>query len=252
MARFTREQLLKELERLSRQTITLVLTTNATNYVSFAPGRTPLRVRLQKAFLYAPDDVVVALGRWLGGRERTCPRAVRRFIEAPPAEAAVLVNTRRQRLQPHGRQYDLTALLARVNETYFKGLIASRITWGRRGRRRAVQARTLGAYYRNRDLIVINPVLDQAAVPEWFVAFTIYHEGLHALQVPGVRPHNRQFAQALRQHADYGAAVRWERANLKLLTRRYQPHELQTQAAAYRLGEPHEAKGPAGQLGFGW
>ena len=73
MARFTREELLKELERLSRQAIELVLTANATNYVSFTPGRSPLRVRLQKTFMYAPDDVVVALGRWLGGRERTCP-----------------------------------------------------------------------------------------------------------------------------------------------------------------------------------
>ena len=90
MARFTREQLRDELQRLARAPVHLTLTSNASSYISFSPAERPLRVRLQRLFLQAPDDVLVALGRWLGGRERSCPKAVRRFIDCPPPEAARL------------------------------------------------------------------------------------------------------------------------------------------------------------------
>jgi len=253
MARFTREQLRDELQRLAHLPLRLTLTSNASSYISFTPGERPLVVRLQRLFLQAPDDVLVALGRWLGGRERSCPKAVRRFIDRPPPEAARLAHTRRRRLEPRGHCYDLKRLLRRVNDTYFAGTLASRVTWGRKGARRNVQARTLGSYYRGEDLIVIHPVLDQWVVPEWFVEFTVYHECLHALQGPDERPHNRRFNARLRRHPDYAAATRWEKANLGLLTRGYAPGA--RRQAAWRVERPADRRRQdrdGRQLRFDW
>ena len=253
MARFTREQLRDELERLARAGVHLTLTSNASSYISFTPGERPLRVRLQRMFLQAPDDVLVALGRWLGGRERSCPKAVRRFIDSPPPEAVRLAHTRRRRFEPRGRCWDLKRILRQVNDTHFGGTLATRITWGRKGARRAVQARTLGSYYRGEDLIVIHPVLDQWIVPEWFVAFTVYHECLHATQAPDEQPHNRRFNARLRRHPDCSAAVHWEKANLGLLTRGYAPGA--RRKAAWRVERPTDRRRQdrdQHQLRFDW
>jgi hypothetical protein len=249
MIRFTREQLRRELERLARVPIHLTLTANASSYVSFAPDDRPLRVRLQRLFLHAPDDVLIALGRWLGGRQKSCPAAVRRFINYPPAEAVATAHTRRRQLKTRGRCYDLARLLARINERYFGGTGTARITWGRRARRRSVQARTLGAYYRSEDLIVVHPVLDQWVVPEWFVEFTVYHECLHTLQSPGERPHNRAFGARLRRHPDYVAAMQWEKANIHLLTRGYAPGR---RMAAYHVEQPSAEHRDKRQMDFQW
>jgi len=245
MAKVTAEELWRTLEGLAGRPVGLVLTRNASRYVSFRPDLQPVRVRLHEAFLEAPEEVLGALGRWLAGRERRCPRAVRAFVNMRAAPAAP---PRERPIQTQGHSHDLEALLKRVNGEKFGGRVTARITWGRRGLRRAVRARRLGAYYRNRDLIVMNPVLDQAAVPEWFVAFTVYHECLHALQAAGVRPHGREFREALKSHGDYVSALRWEKANLRLLTGR---HELPpVKNAAWRT--PCVPGEGTGQLRFRW
>jgi len=165
MPRLTCEQLRRELEQIAHRTIRLTLTTNASSYVSFRPDRDPLDVRLQRAFLDATDEVLVGLGRWLGGRVRRCPDVVDRFINCPPPELAERIHTRRRDLKPQGRCYHLEAMLQHVNRRFFRNTLRVRITWGRRLSRRRVQARTLGIYYRGENLIVISPVLDQSIVP---------------------------------------------------------------------------------------
>ncbi len=220
MPRFNRQQLRSELERIARRPIRLTLTANASNYISFSPSENPLRVRIQRIFLDASDDVLVGVGRWLGGRAKRCPKVVGRFINSPPPEVAGVVHTRRRKLKPQGRCYHLGLLLEQVNAEYFEGSISARISWGHRISRRRVHARTLGAYYRSENVIFISPVLDQWIVPEWFVSFTIYHECLHALQPFGQKPHGQAFRRALGRHPHYGAALQWEKANIDLLTSR--------------------------------
>ena len=247
MDRFTREQLRIELQRVAQVPIQLTLTANASSYISFKPHETPCRVRIQRLFLQAPDEVLVALGHWIGGRQGTCPKAVRRFIDFPPAGAKALVRTRRRRLQTRGRCYDLAAMFQRVNQRFFQGTIPSRITWGRGNSGRAVRARTLGAYYRHEDLIVLHPVLDQWLVPEWFVEFTVFHECCHVFQTPDQRPHGREFAARLRRHPDHLVALKWEKANLRLLTR---GPDLARRPAAWQIQRP--ADSAKRQLTFPW
>lgn len=255
MARRTREQLAAFLQARAKRRVTLTLTSNTSSYVSFTPGKAPLKVRLQRAFLVADDHVLIALADWLAGRSKRCPGPVRAFINRPPAEAVDLARRRRRRLEPRGRHYDLARLLEEVNRAHFDGAITARITWGRRTQKR-VRSRTLGSYYRGEDLIVIHPVLDQASVPAWFVAFTIYHECLHGMQAPGETPHGAAFREALRRHPDHPAAVRWERANLGLLTRGPTVAPAGRRKAAWRVGgrqpqPPASREGsPGDQLAF--
>jgi hypothetical protein len=177
-----------------------------------------MRVRLHRAFLYAPDSVIAGLGRWLAGRERSCPAVVQRFIDRPPRRLRRVVRPAPPPLRARGRHYDLQAVFDRVNRVYCGGTLRVRITWGRRGPLRAVRARTLGAYYHRERLIVINPVLDQPAVPRWFLAFTVFHECLHALQPHDERPHGDWFARAERRHRRYRDAQQWEQRHIRLLT----------------------------------
>ena len=220
MARLTRDQLCRELERRSGRTISLVLTTNACAYVTFTPARDPVKLRLQRLFLDAPDEVLAALGRWLAGREPCCPPEVREFIDCPPPHVQRVIRSRRRWLHHRGRYHDLGRLLEEVNRRFFHGRVTARITWGRSAARRNVGARTLGAYYFGEHIITINPVLDQDQIPGWFVAFTVYHECLHSFQSGRGRPHDKKFHEDLRRHPDYPAAARWEKANIRLLTRR--------------------------------
>jgi len=220
MAARTEEGLRGELERLAGRPLALALTRNVSRYVSFSPGREPLAVRLHEAFLDAPAEVLAALAAWLSGGQRRAPRAVRDFVSASAARLGREVTRPRPvRLAPRGQWFDLAVLLERVNGEFFGGRISAPITWSRRSRRRAVRARRLGAYCRRRHFISINPVLDRPTVPEWFVAFIIYHECLHSLQGPQERPHGRPFREAMRRHPDFERARRWQAWNLKGLTR---------------------------------
>lgn len=220
MPTLTERKLHRRLERLARRRLDLRLTSNASNYLSFTVRGRPLRVSLHRAFLFAPDEVVRGVGRWLGGREPSCPKVVRWFIDSPPPAAARLMRSLPRTLEPRGRRYDLRRILDRVNARYCGRRVRTDITWGRRRPEKAVRARTLGAYYHAERLIVINPVLDQPAVPEWFVAFTVYHEALHALQPQSEAPHGQWFSAALDRHPRSKAAARWERRHIGLLTRR--------------------------------
>lgn len=266
MNHLTREELHQELQRLSRREIELTLTNNASSYVSFCPSRTPLPLRLQRVFLTAPDEVIIALGRWIGGREKRCPSIIRKFINRRQSSASAAGAERPGRasgLRPVGHCYNLETIFRRVNAGYFGGRLTSRIGWGRQSSRRYVQVRTLGSYYRGQNLIMINPVLDQPQVPRWFVEFTVYHECLHAIQKDGERPHNATFQERLRSHPDHARAMGWEKANIRLLTRRSErcgkPAAMtsdEAAAAAARRAAAHRVRRPRrdsdGQLSLPW
>ena len=90
---------------------------------------------------------------------------------------------------------------------------------GRRGKSRARRSLQLGCYVKDAHLVRIHAVLDQVAVPEWFVRFVLFHEILHAALPGEKRPHGRAFRERERAHPDYPAAVAWQKKNLESLIR---------------------------------
>ena len=200
------------------------------NVLVARPERDGFHVRMNAMFAAAPPEVREAVARWLrSGRRarragRTLDEWIARTIEAlPPAPRRVTT------LRPRGEHHDLDALAAQLRPDPFDGslLPADRwppLTWGRRGRTRARRSLHLGSYDADRHLIRMHPVLDQAAVPAWYVRYVLFHELLHAAFPPrreGGRTvyHGPEFRARERAYADYERAREWQKRNLDRLLR---------------------------------
>ncbi len=85
---------------------------------------------------------------------------------------------------------------------------------------------TFGSYDKHRNQIRINPLLDDAAVPLYFVEFIVYHEMLHAVcpakidSRGAIRSHTREFRMQEKQFAEYDDAKEWEKTSLKFFKMR--------------------------------
>jgi hypothetical protein len=212
----------RRLEAASSRRVEVKLTRNLRRFVSFRVdllGR--VKARVQESFLDAPEPVLEALGRWMGKGRGRCPDVVREFIRAAPVREVETRPVRAAEVRTAGACHDLAAVYKRVNAEFFGGAVKTPISWGRLARPgRRVRHRRLGAFNRRRGLITINPALDRTEVPEFFVAFVVYHEMLHALQPTGTRRwHDRAFHAAERRHPDWRRAREWEKRNLALLMR---------------------------------
>lgn len=177
----TPEELHAALSRHGSRPPVLTITRNRVSLVSvrFDASGAP-RVRLSRALLGAPDEVIAALGQYLAKRSRDAWRVVAGYARSLPPAAHP---ARAARLSARGRVHDLEAIQQRMNRLYFGGRLACRIGWGRTGQaRRRARTRSIryGSYDRTLNLVRINPVLDDARVPVEFVEYIVFHELLHA------------------------------------------------------------------------
>jgi hypothetical protein len=213
-------QLLSTLERESRRRIELQINRNRVSYVTFQdlPTGGRVRVRLQRAFLSAPERVISALADWIRAGRGRAPHAVRRFIESHAASSPA-PPPRPMRISTRGDFHDLAEIAAEVNRECFRGQLRAAITWGRAvNPRRKVHQRQLGTFDRERNLVTISRVLDNAEVPRFFVAFVVFHEMLHAVQGDDEEgDHGPEFRRVERMHPDYRRAEAWQRRNMGLL-----------------------------------
>jgi hypothetical protein len=108
---------------------------------------------------------------------------------------------------PIGEAHDLDKLFRRLNQEYFSSQLRVRhISWSRRQNRRI-----LGHYDSSHDAIVIDRRLDNPLVPEYVVAYVLYHEMLHCTVSDdfhnGIRRvHHTEFKMAERRFSDYKRA----------------------------------------------
>ena len=186
-----------------------------------------LEIRMNRFFAEAPADVRAAAAQWLrAGRRarRACERLDGWIAETvaklpPAAERAV-------RFVARGSHHDLTEIMDGLLEREFAaGPLRldrrPRVGWGRRGRaRRSIQ---LGSYDVEHHAIRIHPVLDQPAVPRFFVRYVLYHELLHAV-IPDARTcggrqlhHGSGFRRHEEAYPDYERALSWQGRNLRSL-----------------------------------
>lgn len=210
----------RTLSRYAGRAVHVTFTQNRSTMISFRDLRDALDVRLHHMFLDAPDGVLAALAVFLTGRDKRAAAVIDGYIrarqaEAPPPEV---------RCAPVGRFHDLRALFDRLNAQFFHGACVSRITWGSAGSRRYRRSIQLGCYVRSESLIRIHPCLDQAFVPEFYVAWIIFHEMLH--EVFGVERvgsrhsvHPPEFVAVEQTYPDYARCKAWEEQNLPRLLR---------------------------------
>ena len=185
-------------------------------------------IRAHHMFLDAPEDVAVAVGRWMVGPRVDCQdRLIDRFMAD---HRHLVTRERRPMAHPHGAFHDLAAIYAELNAQEFGGVVQAAIGWGepgspRRRRRRTIQ---LGCYDPDSQAIVVHPALDQHFVPSFFVQSVVFHEMLHQ-QVPATENgdrrcvHNAEFRRREDAFHLTPMALAWQRANLGRLLAYRQP-----------------------------
>jgi hypothetical protein len=187
----------------------------------------------------APEGYSVRLHRMFAGAEPRLVRAIARYVVHNDARASAVIgafiekhqhvirhDSRRERrvvLRTSGRAHDLQAIFDRLNARHFAGALDARITWGSAPRRpRPRRSIKMGSFAVEDRIIRIHPVLDHPTVPEYFVAWIVFHEMLHGkyqvVRRGGRRCfHSREFLAEERSFPDYQIAWAWERANIDRL-----------------------------------
>ena len=177
-------------------------------------------VRLSDALDDAPHPVVEATAAILLGRlyRREPPKELlqtyREFSYAGATRRRLLAlrqrRARRVEHRPAGTHHDLDQLFERLNARYFDGgLIKPRLGWSRR-----VWSSMLGCFDPALQQIVINRQLDREVVPEFVVAYVMYHEMLHVkhpMKFARCRreSHGREFRREEKKFVDYQRAMRF-------------------------------------------
>jgi len=219
------EALREYLSRVVGRPVALTLTNNSTSLLSVNERAVPTRIRLHRIFLAAGEAVLKEIAEYIGARREQTPlfwEFVRDNRSALPDKPE-----REARLYTRGRFYDLAEVFKSVNSTYFSNELDCRITWGRRTKSGHVRHRTLGSYTLDSDTVRINPVLDRASVPLYYLEFIVYHEMLHAQlyrekarkdgtisMAQGRRVvHSAEFKEREKLFSHYDKAIRFERGS---------------------------------------
>jgi predicted metal-dependent hydrolase len=112
--------------------------------------------------------------------------------------------------RPEGDHHDLAQLFATLNRRYFRSTLPQpRLAWSAREWRAQ-----LGCFDPALNQIVLNRQLDDARVPQFVVAYVLYHEMLHVKHpIRFVRcrrtSHSAQFRGEERRFAEYRRAMRF-------------------------------------------
>jgi hypothetical protein len=206
------------------RSLSLHLTDNRYTMVMVRRAPAAYVVRLHRMFASAEPRLVRALARYVVANDARASATIGAFIEkhrhliAPQPQ-----RERRVVLRTAGRAHDLQVIFDRLNGEYFAGAMQARITWGSAPRRQLPRRSIkMGSFAVEDRLIRIHPVLDDRDVPEYFVAWIVFHEMLHGkfeVVRKGLRRcfHSKEFVQAERSFRDYQQAAAWERANMDRL-----------------------------------
>ena len=208
------------------KTLELALTNNHYSMISVRRKTDGYRLRLHRMFVDAEARVVRALARYVVHNDRRASTLLGEYIEEH--QHIIRQQERRPRhirLRTTGRHHDLRAIYDRLNAQMFAGELEARITWGPgvgAGRRR--RSIKMGSFAVEDRVIRIHPALDQENVPEFFVAWIVFHEMLHGKhevrRANGRRRfHTAEFLAEERTFPEYARACAWEKANLDRLLR---------------------------------
>ncbi|MDH5525936.1 MAG: hypothetical protein OEY97_01345 [Nitrospirota bacterium] len=201
--------------------VEVILTRNRRRWVSVRREPRAIRVRAHEALSAAPAEVLAALARFVTEGCRKSGRRVRDHLSRhlPAATAAI----RPVPLRPRGQHHDLTTLLAQAAHHLPGTMDLPPVTWGPRRKPGLSQVR-LGSYDPKRRLIRVNPVLDQASVPDYVIRHVLYHELIHHLlaasPLPGEAHHGARFRTLESRCPDRRATRDWQRRELSGLLKR--------------------------------
>lgn len=218
------EDLAAHLIRKIGARVVVTLTENATTMVSYRwKAADEVHVRIHRMFLESEMAILDAVSAFVRGNRGAASRPMDDYIR----DNRHKIRRRERRLDaarlrpPEGDVHDLGEMRARLNRRFFGNHVTARITWGRQPPRRRRRHIGFGAYYRDLDLIRVNPLLDQRWIPKFFVEYIVYHEMCHAFLAfdlfgrDGI--HTPRFRELERRYPRFDEALAWERENLDRL-----------------------------------
>jgi predicted metal-dependent hydrolase len=201
----------------------LHLTNNHYSMISVRRQPEGYRLRLHRMFVGAEPRLVRALARYVVHNDARASQALGDFIDRH--QHVIKKQPRKVRqisFRTVGKYHDLAAIFARLNTAWFDNRLDARITWGALPGQRARRSIKMGSFAVEDRIIRIHPRLDQADVPEFFIAWIVFHEmlhGKHDVVRKGRRRifHSPAFIADERTYPDFQRATEWERVNLDRL-----------------------------------
>ncbi len=88
--------------------------------------------------------------------------------------------------------HDIGEYARYLNETYLGGRSRARVVWGRRRTLPSRRSIRFACYDPQRNLVIMNRKLDNAAIPAYFVEYILFHELLHEVLGIGERKDGRR------------------------------------------------------------
>lgn len=177
-------------------------------------------VRLSDLLCGAPLEVTEATAAILLSRlyRRRLPREIesiyKQYSQASATRQKLRTlrkkRARRRILEARGHHHDLARLFDALNEKYFQGTLPRpKIGWSTRRWRSQ-----LGIFDPALNQISINLALDRSDVPEYVVAYVLYHEMLHRkhpikLARCRLEAHSREFRTEEKKFDEYQRAMRF-------------------------------------------
>lgn len=200
--------------------IELVWHENKTTYLTIRKERKRLHMRVHKLFYNAPTPVLEALLKYAVKRDKRSQAVVKQManlhFSSTQIEASPLLS--------EGKVYDLEEILARM-----KKLLPVRnvtIGWSDRKSRGRFYSITFGTYDHHTRQIRINPLLDDRAVPLYFLEYIVYHEMLHAVCPAEISDqgrctvHTKAFREKEKKFPRFEEAKVWEKQSLMFFKKR--------------------------------
>ena len=164
------------------KTLELRLTNNHYSMISVRRKSDGYRLRLHRMFVGAEPRVVRALARYVVHNDRRASTLLGEYIEQN--QHIIRQQARRPRhltVRTAGRHHDLQAIFDRLNARALRRRAGGAHHLGAGRRRSGTRRRSIkmGSFAVEDRVIRIHPALDQACVPDYFVAWIVFHEMLH-------------------------------------------------------------------------
>lgn len=211
---------MKRLEELCPIPLQVTWHENKRIYLSVLKSRGSLHLRLHRLFYNAPTPVLEALIRYALKKEPQARAIVRQMAHLYFSQTQIPAEP----LSPFGSTYNLQEVFDRLFPLL--PIPETTIGWSNRTHSGKFRSITFGTYDKQCRQIRINPLLDDPAVPPYFLEYIVYHEMLHAICPTEMDAagrcsiHTKEFRQKERQYPRYKEAKEWAKNSLKFFKKR--------------------------------
>ncbi len=209
----------RELESSSKKKLKVKINDNRSTMLSVKWEPDCTKVSLHRMFLEAPRNIMEELACYLRRESKIISPSVKAFIEYNLQKLDYSHQLDVSTLKSQGNVYNLQRMYDNVNEEYFGSKLDLRITWFGKPFQRNRSLVTFGLYHDPLRLIKIHRLLDSLSVPDYVVAFVIYHEMLHHvcpayIDKKGMnRVHSREFKALEQKFHHFDLAQMWIKEN---------------------------------------